>query len=359
MLLFMVLPELPKLLEAFVDSTLLSLLIAPSLYFFLYRPLTMQITKCSLIEKELRQSQAQLQQQAQELEQTLQRLQLAPQLLMAEKMSSLGRTVAGVAHEINNPVNFIYGNLTHIRDHIQAIQAVLELYQRHYPHPTPDIEALIKEYDLDFAIEDLPKILSSMKMGTERIRSIVLTLRSFSRLDEAEKKAVNIHDGIDSTLLLLQQHLKSKSGDLGIQVVKEYGDLPEVECYAGKLNQVFMNIIENAIYALEKYNKYDSLNNRNNSPRLITIRTNILNSEWLQISIKDNGPGITKQIKERIFEPFFTTKPVGEGIGLGLSISYRIIVDLHGGKLKCISDPNQGCEFLIEIPQKVDLTSNI
>ena len=357
MLLFMVLPELPKLLEALVDSTLLSLLIAPSLYFFLYRPLTMQITQCSLVEKELRQSQAQLQQQAQQLEQTLQKLQLAPQLLMAEKMSSLGRTVAGVAHEINNPVNFIHGNLTHISDYIQAILAVLKLYQQHYPHPTPEIEALINKHDLEYAIEDIPKILSSMETGTERIRSIVLTLRNFSRLDEAQKKAVNIHDGIDSTLLLLQKYFKSKPGDLGIQVVKEYGDLPEVECYPGRLNQVFMNIIQNAINALEEYEKEDFYKNSNSPPSLITIRTTILNQEWVRISIKDNGPGMTKQTKERIFEPFYTTKPVGRGTGLGLSISYQIIVDLHGGKLQCISAPNQGSEFLIEIPQLCNLTS--
>ncbi|MBO3461103.1 HAMP domain-containing histidine kinase [Aetokthonos hydrillicola Thurmond2011] len=357
MLVFMVLPELPKLLEAFVDSTLLSLLITPSLYLFLYRPLTLQIKQCSLIEKELRESQAQLKHKAEQLEQTLQKLQLAPQLLMAEKMSSLGRTVAGVAHEINNPVNFIYGNLTHVSNYFQGILSVLELYQKNYPHPTPEIENLIKEYDLEYAIEDLPKILSSMQTGTERIRSIVLTLRNFSRLDEAEKKVVNIHDGIDSTLLLLQKHFKSKPGDIGIEVVKEYDDLPAIECYPGRLNQVFMNLLQNAIDALEEHDKEKSLKKSDNHHSLITIRTTVLNTKWVQISIKDNGPGMAKEMKERIFEPFFTTKPVGEGTGLGLSISYQIIVNMHHGKLKCISAPNQGSEFLIEIPQNVDLTS--
>lgn len=346
MLLFLVLPKLPDLVETFVDSTLLSVLITPSLYWFLYLPLVRQISERSLIEKELRQSQARLEQQTQQLQQ-------APQLLQADKMASLGQLVAGVAHEINNPVNFIYANLTHLNDYIQALLAVIDLYQQRYSHLDPEIAALIKEKDLDFAIEDLPKLLSSMTTGTERIREIVLSLRNFSRLDEAEMKLVDIHEGIDSTLLLLQHRLKSSRTSLEIKVIKNYGDLPKVECYPGHLNQVFMNIITNAIDEADKYNQERCSEEIKKQPSIIKISTQ-LNEKWVQISIEDNGAGITNVVKEQLFNPFFTTKPVGKGTGLGLSISYQIVVSMHGGELKCISAPNSGAEFVIEIPFRVD-----
>lgn len=346
MLLLLVLPKLPNLVETFVDSTLLSVLITPSLYWFLYLPLVRQISERSLIEKELRQSQASLKQQTQQLQQ-------APQLLQADKMASLGQLVAGVAHEINNPVNFIYANLTHLNDYIQALLAVIDLYQQRYSHVDPEIAALIKEKDLEFVIEDLPKLLSSMTTGTERIREIVLSLRNFSRLDEAQMKLVDIHEGIDSTLLLLQHRLKSSRTSLEIKVIKNYGDLPKVECYPGHLNQVFMNIITNAIDEADKYNQERSSEEIKTQPSIINISTQ-LNEKWVQISIEDNGAGITNVVKQQLFNPFFTTKPVGKGTGLGLSISYQIVVSMHGGELKCISAPNKGAEFVIEIPFRVD-----
>jgi signal transduction histidine kinase len=191
-----------------------------------------------------------------------------------------------------------------------------------------------------------------MKLGAERIRQIVLTLRNFSRLDEAEMKPVNIHDGIDSTLVILQSQLKAKPNSSSIQVIKEYGDLPQIECYAGQLNQVFMNLLSNAIYALNQYDKKLSQEQIKNEPRTITIATSMLNREWVRISFKDNGPGMTSDVRNRLFNPFFTTKPVGDGTGLGLSISYQIVVEKHGGDLKCFSQPDRGAEFVIEIPIK-------
>jgi two-component system NtrC family sensor kinase len=290
--------------------------------------------------------------QAFHLSDALQNLQQKEaQLIQNEKMSSLGQMVAGVAHEINNPVNFIYGNLTYCEDYVREILQLLRIYQKHYPDPIPEVEELAADIDLDFIVEDLPKILSSMEMGAERIRQIVLSLRNFSRLDEAEMKPVDIHEGIESTLLILHNRLKSKGKDSGVEVVKELGILPKVECYAGQLNQVFMNVIGNAIDALEHQPE----------PRTVKIMTGVMveeefvqsaieNPEFVVIRIRDSGPGITENVKNRLFDPFFTTKPVGKGTGLGLSISYQIVVEKHGGILKCISQPGQGAEFWIQIP---------
>jgi signal transduction histidine kinase len=286
-------------------------------------------------------------------------------------MSSLGQMVAGVAHEINNPVNFIYGNLTYTSQYTQDLLHLIQLYQKHYPHPVPEIEAEIEEIDIEFLCEDFPNVLDSMRIGTERIRQIVLSLRNFSRLDEADKKPVNIHEGIDSTLLILQNRLKATPLRSGIQIIKEYGDLPEVECYAGKLNQVFMNIISNAIDALEEgvnnsvplegisgneegfigKGQFPSPITPNLSP-VIRIRTTILDNNLVEIRITDNGSGMTEEVQSKIFDPFFTTKPVGQGTGLGLSISYQIVVEKHGGQLQCISAPGNGAEFVIRIPQR-------
>lgn len=289
--------------------------------------------------------------QAQQLEQTLKNLQQTQaQLIQTEKMSSLGQMIGGVAHEINNPVNFIHANIAYVSKYSQELLAIIDLYEQEHPNPHPKIAELIEDFDLDFIKEDLPKILSSMKVGTDRIREIVLSLRNFSRLDESDVKAVNIHEGIDSTLLILQSDLKAKANFKEIEVIKIYGKLPPVECYAGQLNQVFMNILSNAIYALHNPKKTDSNKEKNNSTRQITISTSLQESDWVKISIKDNGWGIDEAVKSKIFDPFFTTKPVGQGTGLGLSISYQIVVDKHGGKLQCISAVGEGTEFAIEIP---------
>ncbi|MBW4681033.1 MAG: amino acid permease [Microcoleus vaginatus WJT46-NPBG5] len=289
--------------------------------------------------------------QAQKLEQALQQLQQAQaQLVQSEKMSSLGQLVAGVAHEINNPVNFIYGNLTYVNDYTQALMTLINLYQEGYSHTDPKIQDIIEEIDLEFLLEDLPKTVSSMKMGANRIREIVLTLRNFSRLDEAEMKPVDIHEGLDSTLLILQNRLKAKPELPGITIIKEYGQLPAVECYAGQLNQVFMNILSNGIDALHKHDEARTPEQIKNNPSTIAISSRVLDSNRVEIRFKDNGPGMTENIQKRVFDPFFTTKPVGEGTGLGLSISYQIIADKHGGQMKCISQPGAGAEFIIEIP---------
>jgi PAS domain S-box-containing protein len=289
---------------------------------------------------------------AHQLEQTLQELKATQaQLIQSEKMSSLGQLVAGVAHEINNPVNFIYGNLTHINDYTQDILNLLELYAQEYPQVTPAIQEEIETIELDFIVEDLPKIISSMKIGADRIREIVLSLRTFSRLDEAEMKDVDIHEGLDSTLLILQNRIKAKPDRVVITVIKDYGKLPKIDCFPGQLNQVFMNLLSNAIDALEglidkqKENHQTPLTNPT-----IWIKTQVINEEEVTISIRDNGAGIPQDVISRLFDPFFTTKPVGKGTGLGLAISHSIIVEKHRGQLICNSTLNQGAEFIINIP---------
>ncbi|MBD1896361.1 PAS domain-containing protein [Coleofasciculus sp. FACHB-129] len=317
---------------------------------------------------------AALQQQAVQMKKAMQTLQSSQsQLVQNEKMSSLGQLVAGIAHEINNPVSFIYGNLAYADQYTQNLLHLLQLYQRYYPDPVPEIEAYKENIDLTFVIEDLSKILSSMKLGADRIRQIVLSLRNFSRLDQAEMKAVDIHEGLDSTLLILQHRMKAKGGNQGIELIKEYGDLPLVECHAGQMNQVFMNILNNAIDVLEAYS-YQHLaiatieNLHTHSLQLgqtppvsntqvpvasIRIRTEVVeinDCPQVVIRIRDNGSGIPPEAITRLFDPFFTTKPVGKGTGLGLSISHQIVVEKHGGVLTCSSEPGQGTEFYIEIP---------
>jgi two-component system, NtrC family, sensor kinase len=304
-----------------------------------------------------------LTQEKEKLEQTLNQLQKAQlQLIQSEKMSSLGQLVAGVAHEINNPVNFIYGNLTPAREYTEDLLHLLQCYQHHYPNPNPQLKAEIEAVEINFIMEDLPKLLSSMNVGANRIMEIVLSLRSFSRLDEAEFKEVDIHAGIDSTLMILHSRLKVKSDCPEIRVIKEYGQLPLVECYAGQLNQVFMNIIANAIDALEELvvrgqclvvdSQATDNGQLTTSYPTIYIRTELTENEQVLIRIADNGLGISEEISQRLFDPFFTTKTIGKGTGLGLSISYQIVVEKHQGKIEFSSQVGKGTEFIISIPGK-------
>lgn len=325
----------------------------------------------------MRESQAQLRHQAQQLEFALLELQRTQtQLIQTEKMSSLGQLVAGVAHEINNPIGFIYSNLFHAKEYSQSLLKILDLYRQHCPESIQAIEAEAEKIELDYLVEDLPKVLNSMQQGAERIRDIVLSLRNFCRLDEAEMKQVNIHDGLNNTMMLLESQIKGKPGHEAIAIYKEYGEVPLVQCYPGQLNQVFMNILVNAIYALDEANKNKNTDTKDkenpeavapqnhstdaqssicNSGYLtpaIRIRTELIADNKVAIRIYDNGPGMVEEVRNRLFDPFFTTKPVGKGTGLGLSISYEIIVNQHGGELKCFSEPGKGSEFAIEIPLK-------
>ncbi|QSJ21062.1 HAMP domain-containing protein [Nostoc sp. UHCC 0702] len=282
-----------------------------------------------------------------ELSQVLQDLQQTQsQLIQSEKMSSLGQMVAGVAHEINNPVSFIHGNLTHVDSYTQDLLQLIDLYEQQYPHSTATIQTAVEAIDLEFLKQDFPKLVSSMKVGTERIRGIVQSLRNFSRLDEAEFKAVDVHEGIESTLLILQNRLKEQPDCCGIEVIKDYGHLPLVECYPGQLNQVFMNLLSNAIDAL----KASVFNQQPATNPTICIVTQVLADKAISVHISDNGLGMDETVQAKLFDPFFTTKPVGKGTGLGLSISYQIVVGNHGGKLYCHSALGHGTEFVIEIP---------
>ncbi len=299
-----------------------------------------------------KQAETALKQKAEELEQTLEELQRTQlQMIQSEKLSSLGQLVAGVAHEINNPVNFIHGNIKPMTEYTQDLIDLVDLYQTTYPSPSVDIEEKIEDIDLEFLKEDSPKILTSMQVGTERIRQIVGSLKNFSRLDEAECKEANIHEGLDSTLLILENRIKATSERPAIQIEKDYSDLPLVSCYPGQLNQVFMNILANALDALEDRDRDRSLAEIKQHPSTITIQTRRVGVEHVAIVIADNGPGIPEAVRQRIFDPFFTTKPVGKGTGIGMSISHQIITEKHGGQIQCLSELGQGTEFIIQIPQ--------
>ncbi|MEG5000304.1 PAS domain-containing protein [Microcoleus sp. B4-D4] len=315
-----------------------------------------------------KQAESQLKDKNTQLEQTLKQLgKTQAQLIHAEKMSSLGQLVAGIAHEINNPVSFIYGNIIHASLYANNLLQLCTLYQEHYPEPVAAIANFAEEIEVEFMKEDFPHLLTSIQTGADRIREIVLSLRNFARLEESDIKRVDIHEGIDSALLILQHKFKENGRNRPIEIIKEYGTLPQVECYAGQLNQVFMNILSNAIDALAsvRNRKWELPSptdvQRQNSTSLplgcdalplIRIRTEVLENNWVAIAISDNGAGMAESVKSRIFDPFFTNKPVGKGTGLGLSISYQIVVERHRGALRCISVPGEGTEFAIEIPMR-------
>jgi signal transduction histidine kinase len=289
-------------------------------------------------------SESELRERREALEKTLTQLQSTQsQLVQTEKMSSLGQMVAGIAHEVNNPIGFIHGNITHVNRYAEDLLSLVELYQSHYPQPVSVIDQAIEDMDLDFLRQDFPDIMSSMQMGTARVKDIVLSLRNFSRLDESASKAVNLHEGIESTLLILQHRFKASAQP--IVVTKKYSDLPLVHCYAGQINQVFMNILANALDAIAEH-----LEQQPDYRPEITIRTVQMGPDRVKIAILDNGPGMPETVRQRLFDPFFTTKDVGKGTGLGLSISYQIVVEKHEGRLECRSSVGQGTEFTIELP---------
>lgn len=289
---------------------------------------------------------------AQELEQALAQLkQTQSQLIQAEKMSALGRMVAGVAHEINNPISFIYGNLTYVKEYFQDLNRLVELYQHTYPNSTAEIQELIVEIDLDFLVGDWQKIINSMQSGAERIEQIIHSLKLFARLNEAELKSVNIHESLEQSLLIVQHRLESPGKQSGIQVIKNYGQLPLINCYVSQLNQVFMNLLNNAIDVLEESDGIPTItistevrNNRGD------CEPSSLHSLTLVIRIADNGKGMSEEVQQQIFDPFFTTKPVGQGTGLALAISHQIVVEKHKGTIRCVSAIGQGTEFIVEIP---------
>ncbi|MEB3295339.1 MAG: ATP-binding protein [Synechococcales bacterium] len=302
----------------------------------------------------LEKSRAEAEGRSQELQKAFHDLQMMQaKLVESEKMSALGTLVAGIAHEINNPINFIHANISHAYQYVQDLIEVLHLYQEVYPAPVSTITDRIKELELEFVVDDLFKLLKSMQIGSDRIRDIVLGLRIFSRLDEAEYKVADLHDGLESTLMILQHRFKGDNGHPTISVIKQYGQLPKVLCFAGQLNQVFMNILVNAIDAIEELHNQQKQYKKDCHEGCITINTSATD-QWVQIVIGDNGVGMTEEVNQKIFNPFYTTKSVGKGTGMGMSISYQIVVEKHGGKLDCVSQPEEGTKFTIQIPIRSD-----
>ena len=289
------------------------------------------------LTKTLKQWNETLEEQVLERTSALQKAQV--QLVQQEKLATLGQLISGVAHEINNPMSCIVSNITPASQYITDLKTVIKLYQKHYPQPVPEISKFLEDLDIDFSLDDLSKILKSMKLSADRIQNILVSMRNFSRSDSTKKMLVNVHDGIDSSLVILQHRLKAMGNRPEIEVIKEYGDLPLIECYQGPLNQVFMNILANGI---------DALDNRP-EPR-IKVTTKLIDKNWVEIQISDNGLGIPEDIKPKLFEPLFTTKPLGRGTGLGLSISRQIVEEKHGGKIDFVSEVGKGTNVSIVIP---------
>jgi len=284
--------------------------------------------------------------------------QTQTQLIQAEKMSALGQMVAGIAHEINNPISFVYCNIAHVQKYSQDLLALVSLYQRHYPTPHGEIQEAIEEIDLEFLSVDLERTISSMHLGASRVQEIVRSLRTFSRLDEAQIKTVCLHEGLDSTLLILQNRLRAQSDRPEIRVSKQYGDIPPIECYAGQINQVFLNLLSNAIDAVSERHRRDP----HLEPRIeiaTSLQTRDPDAPRVVIRIADNGIGMSPEVRQKLFTPFFTTKPVGQGTGLGLAISYSIIVDKHGGRIDYQSEPGVGTAFCIELPLALSPTQSL
>ncbi|NJN73148.1 MAG: GHKL domain-containing protein [Limnothrix sp. RL_2_0] len=311
-----------------------------------YEVLEKEIQQRKEVEIALRDSEAKERQKADELATAITKLQETQiQLIQTEKMSSLGQMVAGLAHEINNPVNYIHNNLLYAKQYLIDLLKLVHAYQQDFPDGTEKINQLLEETEFDFIEKDAEKLFKSVSHGSDRIRELVVSLQNFSRLDQSAKKLVKLHEGIDSTLLILKNRLErlDNSGLNGIKIIKNYNAIPAITCYASQLNQVFMNLLSNAIDALSKKNE-----------AVITISTQSLEQDGVRITIEDNGSGIKQEIGDRLFDPFFTTKEVGQGTGLGLSISYKIIVEQHKGKLYYDSVIGKGTKFIIEIPYNVN-----
>ncbi|GAA6623922.1 response regulator [Scytonema sp. NUACC26] len=304
------------------------------------------------------------------LQKALDELKVAQvQQIQNEKMAALGQLVAGIAHEVNNPISLIYGNIEYVSQYLQQLINVVEVYREEYSQPTLKIQQIIRDVDLNFLMNDAQKLMGAMYRGADRIRQIVLALQNFSRLDEADMKPVNIHEGIDSTIVMLEHRLRETQHRPSINITREYSSLPLVTCYPSDLNQVFMHIISNAIDALDRETGDWRMGTGNTTPPIpnsespiptIYIQTQITSKNAVRISIADNGPGIDESVRSRLFDPFFTTKPIGKGSGLGLSISYQIVVNKHQGKIQCHSSVGKGAEFIVEIPvEPAEIASNM
>lgn len=306
--------------------------------------------------RELEESQTSLENRSCELEIALGNLKaLQVKLIESEKRSALGVLVAGIAHEINNPISFIYGNLSYANNYFQDLLRLIQLYQQYYPEPVDVIKQELEAIELEFIKEDLEKIFQSMHIGAERIAKIIKSLRTFSRFDEAALKVVDIHEAIDSTLAILNNRLRATpENPNGIRLIREYEQIPLVACYPSQLNQVFMNILSNAIDALEEANQQRMTEEIVEHPNTIWIYTRLIAGKQIMITIADNGIGVPDTIKLRLFDPFFTTKGVGKGTGLGLSISYQIVTELHKGQINFNSTLGQGTEFVLTLPIKAN-----